>query len=130
MDNIQKFASDIEKIRKHSSRPYNGEAVCREVQSLFERSFRHAQNLARSYADYWFNTYIASSADAANEPSKDSTDKLVSMYALLENDRTQLSALSPDDYKELCSLTNYEAEDIPLDMLNELMSIFLDNQAF
>jgi hypothetical protein len=59
-----------------------------------------------------------------------SIDKIGAMQSLLELDLEETKALSDNDWKELCSLTNYEAEDLPLDLLNDLMSIFLEKQAF
>jgi hypothetical protein len=63
-------------------------------------------------------------------PSDISIDKIGAMQSLLELDLEETKALSDNDWKELCSLTNYEAEDLPLDLLNDLMSIFLEKQAF
>ena len=34
-----------------------------------------------------------------------------------------------EDWKQLCQLTNYEAEDLPLELLSSLMKNFVDNQA-
>ncbi|UKI56369.1 MAG: hypothetical protein L6V90_04215 [Treponema succinifaciens] len=51
------------------------------------------------------------------------------MQALIENDIFSTEALSKDDWKELCQITNCEAEEIPIETLNSMMMIFLDKQA-
>ena len=125
MDSIQKFYSDIEKIKKHS-RPYDGNAVCGEIKNLFERQFRGFTSLAASIADYWFKEY-ASLEQPSEMPSDKSVEKLGAMYALLENDLTSIDSLDEHDFKELCALVNYEAEELPLDLLNDLMAVFVDH---
>ena len=134
MTNIQKFYSDIEKIKKYeraqNPQSYDGEKVSLEIKSLFIKNNFSIKALAESFADYWFENYIRSSADIKSEPSDNSIDKIGAMQSLLELDLEETKALSHNDWKELCSLTNYEAEDLPLDLLNDLMSIFLEKQAF
>jgi hypothetical protein len=134
MTNIQKFYSDIEKIKKYeraqNPQSYDGEKVSLEIKNLFIKNNFSIKALAESFADYWFENYIRSSADIKSEPSDISIDKIGAMQSLLELDLEETKALSDNDWKELCSLTNYEAEDLPLDLLNDLMSIFLEKQAF
>ena len=52
------------------------------------------------------------------------------MQSLLDNDGQQINNLSDKDLKELCQIVNMEAEDIPIDVLNSLMMIFVDRQVF
>ncbi|MCR5217265.1 hypothetical protein [Treponema sp.] len=132
MDSIQKFTSDIEKIKKFNRAQggrYNGEKVCQEAAELLARSNPSIKELAMAAGDYWMQTYILSSPDLENEPSGANIDKLAAIHALLQGD-DQTDALEEGDWKELCSIVNAEAEDLPMDLLNELMSIFLDHQAF
>ena len=134
MDGISKFVSDIEKIKKHdradNNGNYDGERACKSIADLFISNNKYVQNLASSYADYWMQTYIYNSTDIKNEPSDTSLDKIIAMEALLENSSEDTACLTKEDYNELCSLTNMEAEDLPLDLLNDLMTIFVDKQAF
>lgn len=131
MDNIQKFNSDIEKIKKYnrSQSFYDGQKACNEIAELFVRSNPSVKELAMAVSDYWMQAYINSSLDLKNEPSEKNVAKLSAMHALLQSD-SQTEELSENDWKELCSIVNAEAEDLPMDLLNELMSVFLDHQAF
>lgn len=134
MDSIQKFYSDIEKMKKHyrAQNPgrYDGQAVCTQVADLFESNNRNAGALAHSFAEYWMNTYIIPSTQMEEEPTSQNQDKLVAMQSLLNTseDSNDYTALTRDDWKELCELTKYEAEDLPLDLLNDLMMIFVNTQ--
>ena len=138
MDSIQKFCSDIDKIMKHDRADnggnYNGERACRKIGDFFSANNRGVGELGASFADYWMQTYIMTSADISNEPTADNINKLAAMQALLcagEDGPApdDVSCLTTDDWKELCSLVNYEAEDIPLDLLNTLMTVFVDKKA-
>ncbi len=133
MDSIQKFCSDVEKIRKHerSENPsrYDATKVSSKIKSLFARNFPGMNGLAESYADYWEETYIRNSPDSSNEPTKETLDRLVAMFSLLEGSTDFTECLTDSDWKELCSLTNLEAEEMPLDTLNDLMMIFVDKKA-
>lgn len=134
MDRIQKFISDIDKIKKHyrAEHPsYDGQAVCNQIVDFFIRQNKGLEELASSFGEYWFNTYILSSPDSANEPSEENVLKLSAMQALfdLEVAEEDVKFLSREDWKSLCQLTNYEADSLPLDLLNSMMSVFVDKQA-
>lgn len=134
MDNIQKFLSDAEKIKKHyrAEHPgkYSGTAVCEQICNLFIRNNRTYEQLAAAFAQYWMDTYILGSADQESLPTSENLDTLAAMQSLLDNDSQQINALSDKDLKELCQIVNMEAEDIPIDVLNSLMMIFVDRQVF
>lgn len=132
MDNIQKFFSDVQKIKKHyrSENPvYDGKKVCIQIQNLFSNSNRNLKSLADAFSDYWMNKYILNSNQPENEPTEEHIKILGAMQALIENDIFSTEALSKDDWKELCQITNCEAEEIPIETLNSMMMIFLDKQA-
>ena len=132
MDAIQKFCSDIEKIKKHTgseSQNQNDSKTADEIKNLFVRNFKNLNSLASSFADFWDEKYIRQSACLKDEPTKENIDKLVAMYSLLDGSLEFTDCLADDDWKQLCSLTTMEAEDLPLDTLNELMSIFVDKKA-
>ena len=134
MDNVQKFNSDIEKIRKferaQKGPEYNGENVCNQAAELFVKSSKGLETLAECFAEYWLETYIRCSPDSENEHSPENIEKLCALKALLENDTEQTSALSEKDWKELCLIVNAEAEDLPLELLSDLMTIFVDKKAY
>ena len=132
MDSIQKLYSDIEKIKKHhrsNSATYNAQEVCSQVADLFTRNNRHLESLALSFSDYWMNTYILTSSNMEEEPTQDSIAKLAAFQSILEGNAEFTECLTQEDWKELCSLTNMEAEDIPIESLNDMMMIFVDRQA-
>lgn len=133
MDSIQKLYSDVEKIKKHvrseKGSSYDGLDVASQIKSLLARTNPQLSSLAESFADYWTNTYIRPSANPADEPTRENVDRLAAMQSLLEGSVEFTECLSKSDWKELCALTNYEAEDLPIDTLNSMMSIFVDKQA-
>ena len=122
MDSIQKLYSDVEKIRKHcrteKGSSYDGLELAEQIKSLLARTNPALPSLAESFAEYWTNTYIRPSANPADEPTRENVDRLAAMQCL-----------SKSDWKELCALTNYEAEDLPIDTLNSMMAIFVDKGA-
>ena len=131
MDSIQKFCSDVEKIKKHArSENQSGDtASIQQIKSLFLRNFRGLESLASSFADYWDETYIRASQNPSDEPTKENSDRLVAMFSLLEGSVEFTDCLTQDDWEQLCNLTNMEAEDLPIDLLNSLMMIFVDKRA-
>ncbi len=138
MDNIQRFYSDLEKIKKHYRQEhetsYDPTELCEEIRTFFGKSNKDVQNLAYSFADYWRDEYIAKSSQMQDEPSAENLNKLTAMQALLyvtedDDQAAETECLSEKDWKELCRLTNYEAEEIPLELLNAMMMIFVNKQA-
>ena len=75
------------------------------------------------------NKYILNSSQLENEPTEEHVKILGAMQALIDNDVSSTEVLSNDDWKELCQITNCEAEEIPIETLNSMMMIFLDKQA-
>lgn len=135
MDSIQKFYSDIEKTKKHyraNHQTYDGNAVCQEIADLFCKNNRNLGSLADSFAGYWIDTYIRASLNPNEEPTAENIDKICALQALLDGspEAQDVECLTKEDWKELCSLVNMEAEDMPLDLLNDLMTIFVDKQAY
>ena len=135
MDKISKFISDIDRVKKfeRAQNPagYDGEKACLKIKDLFSKSNSHVSTLADSFADYWLDTYIRNSPDIRNEPTQQNVDIIAAMQALLdlEQDPEFTKALSKSDWKELCSLTNMEGDDLPLEFLNDIMMMFVDHQA-
>ncbi len=131
MDSIQKFCSDVEKIKKHARQDgASGEkSVVSQIKSLFVRNFRGLDSLATSFVDYWDETYIRTSTDSTEEPVKENVDRLVAMFSLLEGSTEFTDCLCDRDWKRLCELTNIEAEDMQIETLNRLMMVFVDKKA-
>lgn len=133
MDDIQKFYSDVEKIKKHyranNGGNYDGAAVCNEICDFFARNNSSLGGLGNAFAGYWMDTYINNSTNLHEEPSAENVDRLAAMQSLLDGSTDYTECLSDSDWHELCSLTNYEAEDLPIEVLNDLMAIFVDKRA-
>lgn len=131
MDKIQKLFSDIERLKKHeraATGVYDGEKICSKIKDLFVSS-NNSSSLAQSFADYWFSTYVQNASDFDKMPDDKALDVLGAIQAVLDNDDSGTSSLAAEDWKELCTLTNLEAEDLDLDFLNDLMMMFVAHQA-
>ncbi|MBR1912514.1 MAG: hypothetical protein IJ828_09195 [Treponema sp.] len=134
MDSIQKLVSDIEKVKKHyraeHNNNYDGEKVCEQIADLFARTNRNLSSLAQSFADYWLDTYVRASMNIQDEPSDDNINRIAAMQAILDGKTEYTDILTTDDWHSLCDAVNAEAEDIPIETLNDLMALFLDKKAF
>ena len=122
MDTIQKFSSDVEKIKK-SSETQSAEKVIDALADLLVRAHPDLSSLALSFSQYWVELAKSEGLSAS------CTEKLCALHALLEGKPEFTASLSQKDWKELCSLTGFEAEDIPLEALNSLMAIFVEKRA-
>jgi hypothetical protein len=87
-------------------------------------------SLTDSVFAYWEKTYIYTSSDIQNEPTENNLNKLSSMLAFLSNSDENQELLTQEDWKELSELVNYEAEDLPLDVLQDLMGILVSKGAY
>ena len=136
MDNIQKFLADANRIKKHyrqQNANYDGVKVCEQICANFEKINNFAPSLAQALSQYWLDTYILKSKNAENEPSEENLLKLVAFLALLQSENAteqDFEALTEKDWNEIKDLVNYEAEDLPLDLLNDLMSILVGKVKF
>lgn len=131
MDNIQKLFSDIERLKKReraTTGVYDGEKICSKIKDLFVSNNGNS-SLAESFADYWFNTYVQNATDFDKMPNEKALNVLGAIQAVLDNDDSETSALTEKDWKQLCELTNLEAEDLDLNFLNDLMMMFVEHQA-
>lgn len=134
MDNIQKLYSDIEKIKKHnrnSSGTLDLNKVATQVSEMFQRNNRDFCDLPNSLAEYWVKTYVYPQIDLnANDLRQESVDKLCAMQAFLDNDiEDDTDCLTLDDWKQIAAFVNFEAEDMPIDLLSQMMSILVEKRA-
>ncbi|MCR5764243.1 MAG: hypothetical protein K6G00_12760 [Treponema sp.] len=134
MDSIQKLFSDIEKIKKHyraeHNNNYDGQKICEQIKDLFTKTNRSMPTVAQSFANHWYDTYILNSADLQNEPSNDNMTRIAALQSIIDGEPENTDLLTDEDWKSLCETVNAEAEDIPIDTLNSLMSIFLEKKVF
>ena len=100
------------------------------MNSLFLRSTSCPADLARSVFEYWENEYIFNSQNQKEEPSEENSQKLAAMLAFLEDSDEFQSVLTQKDWQELGDLVNYEAEDLPVDILQSLMRVLVEKGAY
>ena len=134
MTDIGKFLSDIRRIKKHDRQNNGGNPdynrIFRDLNSLFLRSTSCPADLARSVFEYWENEYVFSSQKQKEEPSEENSQKLAAMLAFLEDSDEFQSVLTQKDWQELRDLVNYEAEDLPVDVLQSLMRVLVEKGAY
>ena len=134
MTDIGKFLSNIQRIKKHDRQNNSGNPdynrIFRDLNSLFLRSTSCPADLARSVFEYWENEYIFNSQNQKEEPSEENSQKLAAMLAFLEDSDEFQSVLTQKDWQELGDLVNYEAEDLPVDILQSLMRVLVEKGAY
>ena len=134
MTDIGKFLSDIQRIKTHYRQNHSGNPdynrIFRDLNSLFLRSTSCPADLARSVFEYWENEYIFNSKNQKEEPSEENSQKLAAMLAFLEDSDEFQSVLTQKDWQELGDLVNYEAEDLPVDILQSLMRVLVEKGAY
>ena len=134
MTDIGKFLSNIQRIKKHDRQNNSGNPdynrIFRELNSLFLRSTSCPADLARSVFENWENEYIFNSQNQKEEPSEENSQKLAAMLAFLEDSDEFQSVLTQKDWQELGDLVNYEAEDLPVDVLQSLMRVLVEKGAY
>ena len=134
MTDIGKFLSDLDKIKKHARNNKPGFSGYNDIRdelcNLFERATSCPTGLPGSIFEYWENTYVLNSADLTYEPSADNAAKLGAMLAFLDNSDEDQDLISSEDWQELGRLVNYEAEDLPVDILQDLMTVLVSKGAY
>lgn len=134
MTDIGKFLSDIQRIKKHDRQNHSGNPdynrIFRDLNSLFLRSTSCPADLARSVFEYWENEYVFNSQNQKEEPSEENSQKLAAMLAFLEDSDEFQNLLTQKDWQELRDLVNYEAEDLPVDVLQSLMRVLVEKGAY
>ena len=134
MTDISKFLSDIQKSLKHDRQNNGGRAdygrVKKELRRLFERNAALAGELSGSVFEHWENTYIYKSADLAYEPSEQNQQRLAAFLAFLEGSDEFQELISDDDWHELGRLVNFEAEELDVSVLQDLMKILVSKGAY
>ena len=133
MTDIQKFSSDVKKIIKMNrfqDGSLNLEDTCEKIIEQFERASSVPASLSGSVASYWKTTYIDTSNEQENEPTQEHLDVLCGFLSFLENSDENFDLISNSDWKELSELVNCEAETLPIEILQQLMSILVEKGVF
>ena len=132
MDNVQKFYSDIEKIKKHnrdSSGVLNIKTVVSQISDLFENNNRGLCDLPHSLIEYWLEKYVNPELDTGSKDlSTSCLDKLCAMQSFLYGD-DDTDSLVLEDWQQIADAVNYEAEDLPMDLLSQMMTTLVDKRA-
>ena len=134
MTDIRKFVTDLEKIKKIFRQNNSGKCdynkLQKDIRNLFERSTSCPTGLPASIFEYWENQYIYKSADLGEEPTSDNINKLAAFLAFLENTDEYQELITDEDWEEIGPLVNYEAEDLPVDILQNLMMILVSHGVY
>lgn len=134
MTDIRKFVTDLEKIKKifrqNNSGQWDYNKLQKDIRNLFERSTSCPTGLPASIFEYWENQYIYKSADLGEEPTSDNINKLAAFLAFLENTDEYQELITDEDWEEIGPLVNYEAEDLPVDILQNLMMILVSHGVY
>jgi len=130
---VEKFLSDIERTKKVSrEKGVTGgyKSIRQDLARLFENATSCPTDLPHSLFEYWENTYIFTSADLTWEPESAKCERLAAMLALLEDSDEYFDCLTDDDWQEIGRLVNFEAEDLPVDILQQLMTVLVSKGAY
>ena len=134
MTDINKFLSDMQKSLKFARQNNGGKSdynrVKNDLRRLFERNAAMVGELADSVFEYWENEYIYRSADLTWEPSEENQNRLAAYLAFLENSDEYQELISDADWNEFGRLVNFEAEDLDVDVLQDLMKILVSKGAY
>lgn len=134
MTDINKFLSDMQKSLKHDRQNNGGKSdynrVKNDIRRLFERNAAVVGELADSIFEYWENEYVYRSADIKAEPTEENQNRLAAYLAFLENSDEFQELISDEDWNELGRLVNFEAEDLDVDVLQDLMKILVSKGAY
>ena len=134
MTDINKFLSDMQKTLKHDRQNNGGKSdynrVKNDLRRLFERNATAVGELADSVFEYWENEYIYRSTDLLWEPSEENQDRLAAYLAFLENSDEYQELITDEDWQEFGRLVNFEAEDLDVSVLQDLMKILVSKGAY
>ena len=124
----------MQKSLKHDRQNNGGKSdynrVKNDLRRLFERNAAMVGELADSVYEYWENEYVYRSADIKAEPTEENQNRLAAYLAFLENSDEFQELISDADWTEFGRLVNFEAEDLDVDVLQDLMKILVSKGAY
>ena len=133
MTDIRKFVTDVDKLKKHTRQnagKCNYDLVKKDLRNLFDRSTSCPTDLPSSIYEYWENQYIFNSTNLDEEPTQDNIERLAGMLSFMEDTDEYEELLTQDDWNEIARLVNYESEDLPVDILQDLMKVLVSHGAY
>ena len=132
MNDIQKFQADIKRIIKHDRADnggvYDGVRASRTIMDLFVSSNKDCTGLAQSISELWLSK-VTSSTNPLEEPSETNQNWLFDVQEFLDGTLGSDTVLTKDDFIELRNLIDYEAEDLPVEMITSMMNTIMDHDA-
>ncbi|NLC92775.1 MAG: hypothetical protein GX677_04830 [Treponema sp.] len=133
MNDNGKFSSDVQKLIKHCRQENNGiinyNKISHDLENLFERASSCPGELPSSIFEYWEKEYVLRSSTLTNEPSEENLNKLKAFFSFLDNSNENPEYINENDWVQLGQLVTYEAEDLPVNILTDLMAIIVDHKA-
>ena len=132
MTEIGKFVADVGSMMKHA-RSAGGNSVryadvSSDLRRLFVRASGCPGGLPESVFGFWEGEYASDAPDGILSDS--AREKLAALLAFIAGSDEYRDVLDGNDWSTLARLVNYEAEELPLDMLNSMMSALVENGAF
>lgn len=132
MTEIEKFNSDLSRAVKHNRNAdgsLNQDAFYSHAENLFKRASSVGGCLPTSLFGYWKSEYVDCSSNPQNEPTEENINRLSAMLAFLCNSNEYEDCLTNDDWVEMSDMVSAEAEDMPIEQLQDLMSIIVSKGA-
>lgn len=133
MTHAELFEANVRRIRKYDRSEhagvYNAARVCTKIMAAFEKENPDLRALFRAAAEYWHEKYIAPSEEFDNEPTDAHVRWLSDAIELFDGKNPENCVFTDEDWRNVCELVNYEASDIPLELLSAMMTVFLDRNA-
>ncbi len=132
MTNMDKFYADVQKIKKYdraNNVNYDGLRASSAVASLFETRTKSFGDLGISISQYWMQHYINVSKDINSEPTDAHVQWLMTVLSYLDGDLDTEHDLPKKDWKAITEFINYEAENLPINVLTDLMGVLVEKKA-
>ncbi|HZK19463.1 MAG TPA: hypothetical protein VFC68_01920 [Treponemataceae bacterium] len=132
MDNLSKLYTDIHRTIKHDRAQHAGEhdglRASNAVAQLFEKKTAGLGEIPCAITEHWLNTYIKPSKNIAQEPGETNIDWLVKVFSLLNGTFDTDMDFPQSDWKKIADIIKLEAEDLPLDILSDIMAVFVNRR--
>jgi len=125
MTQSEKFSSDLKRIKKanRSASHFNMNAALIDIERIFTKQNSQTRELASSLFDWWKNEWAR-----GPELEDIALDKLSSIYSFL-NEEEDTDALDQNDWARIKDEVSYEAENLPLELLSQMMKTIVSKGA-
>ena len=122
MTKSEKFASDVQRIKKQSRSgdSFDMNGALKNIERLFAAQEPQCKGLAAALFDWWKNEFAR-----GPELEGGAVEKLCDLQAFLCGEETS-GALSTDDWRRVKDEVGYEAENLPLDLLSAMMKTVVE----